>query len=86
MNKVMNHLCPEAFVMCCVCLYLFSKGKIVENEGSCKGGGPAPANLTWIEEAVVHIYGNTPEFAGVVQKIFGESRLVMKRGKNTNDL
>ena len=50
------------------------------------GGGPAPANLTRIEEAVAQIYGQTPEFAGVVQKVLGESRVVIKRGKNTNDL
>ena len=50
------------------------------------GGGPAPCALTRIEEAVARILGKTPEFAGVVQRLFGDSRVVMKRGTKGNDM
>ena len=49
------------------------------------GGGPAPPALTAIEEAVWHILGKTPEFIGVVSKQT-DSKVVIKKAKNTNDL
>ena len=49
-------------------------------------GGPEPPYLTRIEEAVARILGKTPEFAGVVGCLFGESRVVVKKGTKTNAL
>ena len=49
------------------------------------GGGPAPPSLTAIEEAVWRILGKTPGFVGVVSKQ-NDSKMVIKKAKNTNDL
>ena len=50
------------------------------------GGGPPPNDLTRIEEAVARILGKTPEFAGVIQRFFGDSCVVVKKGTKTNAL
>ena len=50
------------------------------------GGGPAPAQFTRVEDAVIRILGKTAEFAGIVGEYFGDSRIEMKRGPNNNDL
>ena len=49
------------------------------------GGGPAPPALTPVEEAVWRILGKTPGFIGVTDRQ-SDSKIVMKRSKNTNDL
>ena len=49
------------------------------------GGGPAPPELTPIEEAVWTILGTTPGFIGV-QPRTSDSKITIKRGQNTNDL
>ena len=45
-----------------------------------------PAQFTRIEEAIIRILGNSPEFAGIVGDYFGDSRIEMHRGPNNNDL
>ena len=50
------------------------------------GGGPAPTAFNRIEEAIVRLLGDTPEFAGVVADYLGDSRIELKRGPNNNDL
>ena len=49
------------------------------------GGGPPPPPLTSVEEAVWRILGKTPGFIGVVDKK-SDSKVVIKRSKNTNDM
>ena len=67
-------------------VYLQQKRKLRKLRVHKTGGGPAPCTLTRIEEAVARILGKTPEFAGVVQRLFGDSRVVMKRGTKGNDM
>ena len=50
------------------------------------GGGPRPPALTTIEEAIARIYHNTPGFGGIVPKNKADSKIVIKKGPNTNDL
>ena len=50
------------------------------------GGGPPPPPLTAIEEAIARIFRNTPGFGGIVSKAKGDSKIVIKRGPNNNDL
>ena len=50
------------------------------------GGGPAPAKFTRIEEAVIRLLGQSPEFAGIVSNYFGDSRIELRRTANNNDL
>ena len=50
------------------------------------GGGPPAAPFNQIEEAIVHMLGKTPEFAGVVSEFFVDSRIEMKRAPNNNNL
>ena len=49
------------------------------------GGGPPPPALTPIEQAVWRILGKTPGFIGVVDRK-SDSKIVMKKTRNTNDL
>ena len=65
--------------------YFSAKEKVRKERIHVSGGGPKPAKLTTVEEAIKRIMGLTPTFTGAMSRAV-DSAIVMTRTENNNDL